>query len=142
MSFESDLRTYLLSKPAISALVGTRVYPLRAPQNAAYPQLTYGIISDIEVMSLEGSSGLTDARLHIDCWANDAAGYSTVKSLKAAVRNALTGFSGWMGSTEVGAVLPAGDVDLYEQPESASDTGVHHIAMDYEVSYQITKPTL
>jgi hypothetical protein len=78
-----------LTGGAASALVGQRVYPVIAPQNVAYPCITWQRISRTEVFSLEGPSGYADARVQIDCWAKT---YGEARAVANAVRDDLNGW--------------------------------------------------
>lgn len=89
MSIETDLVTHLKADSAVSALVGTRIYPLMAPQNVANPYITYQVINDNSNQCLGGSVYQNDTRFQIDCWSTK---YSEVKAIKEAVESALIGF--------------------------------------------------
>lgn len=78
-----------LTTASAAALVGTRVYPVLAPQNVAYPCLTWQRISRTEVDSLQGPSGYADVRIQVDCWAKT---YSQARALAKAVRADLNGW--------------------------------------------------
>ena len=92
MSVEAALFNYLSGISGIAAIVGTRIYPLEAPQNGAFPCITFQTISFQHTNSLEGSSGLGAARIQVNCWARNVAGstrgYTTALALRDAVRDA------------------------------------------------------
>ena len=76
----------LLSQAApVAALVGTRIYPLRIPQEQPRPAITYQLISRVP----DGSPicALDDvARVQLSLFADD---YGQIEVLAAAVRQAL-----------------------------------------------------
>lgn len=94
MVIEEALQAHLTDDADVAALVGTRVYPLRAEQGAARPYLVYQRISTPRVRSHSGPSGLAYPRFQITAVADS---YSAARSLANAVREALDGYSGDMG---------------------------------------------
>jgi len=89
MSIESDLVTHLNDDSGVSALVGTRIYPLMAPQSVVSPYIVYQVINDNSKQCIGGSVYQNDTRFQIDCWSTK---YSEVKAIKEAVLSALIGF--------------------------------------------------
>ena len=89
MSIESDLVTLLENDSGVSALVGTRIYPLMAPQDVTNPYMTYRVINGKGNQCMEGNIYQNDVRFQIDCWSTK---YSEVKAIKEAVISALIGF--------------------------------------------------
>lgn len=86
---ESDLVSHLKADVALSALVGTKIYPLLAPQNVTNPYIVYQVINDNSNQCIEGEVYQNDTRFQIDCWSTK---YSEVKAIKEAVLNSLIGF--------------------------------------------------
>lgn len=87
MTIEVDLRALILAAPAVAALVGDRGYPVILPQGATFPAFTYQRISGgTRVASHAGDSGLTLARIQVDCWAST---YLAAKAACDAIRRAL-----------------------------------------------------
>jgi len=89
MSIESDLVTQLKNDSGVSALVGTRIYPLKAPQNVTNPYIVYQVIKDNSKQCIGGSTYQNDVRFQIDCWSTK---YSEVKAIKEAVLSSIEGF--------------------------------------------------
>lgn len=94
MSIETDLVTQLKANTDLTNLVGTRIYPLKAPQNVVNPYVIYRVISDVSNQCLGGVTFENDARFQIDCWSTK---YSEVKAIKEAVLNAIEGFKSSYG---------------------------------------------
>lgn len=109
---ESDLRTFLLAQPAVSALIVDRLYPARLPQGATLPAVTYQRIAGTPVISHDGASDLARARFQFDCWAET---YDAMVGLAKAVRVALSGHRGYMGTNPATA---AGVLNQIDFPES------------------------
>jgi len=95
VNIEEALYYHLSHTAGVTALVSTRIYPLVAPQDAARPYLVYQRISTPRVRSHSGPSGLAHPRFQIT---GVAASYSAARGLANAVRAALDGYSGAMGS--------------------------------------------
>jgi hypothetical protein len=81
---ESAVRNLLLSYPAVTVLVSTRVYPDILPQDPAYPAITYQEISGPRDYTLDGPDGVVTHRVQLDFWGATAAS-------AAAVRDAVEG---------------------------------------------------
>lgn len=86
---ESDLYMHLKNDPTVSALVATRIYPLKAPQDVQKPYLVYNEIAGQQKQCIGGGVYQEDVRFQVDCWSEK---YSTIKELKEAVVSALVGF--------------------------------------------------
>lgn len=101
MSLEAGLVSHLMADSDVTDVIGTRLYPLRVPQDVALPASAYQVISDSEEHSHDGPSGLVSARLQ---FTHHGATYEAAKEAAAAVRESIDGFSGTMGSTTVDGV--------------------------------------
>jgi hypothetical protein len=95
MTIESALYSHLSTKASITALVSTRIYPQVAPESATYPFITYTVLSESHDHSMGGATGLTNPTIQIDAWADTIANRVAVSE---AIRNALDGFTGNMGT--------------------------------------------
>lgn len=130
MSLESDFRSYLLADSNISALVGTRIYGGKLPQDVTYPAISYARISGERVHKLTGAGDRAVPRIQYDCWAES---YTGAKALADLLRQRLNGASGTIGSTVVGMSRLDGEREFYD------DGGVvHRVSLDFFVSYQET----
>ena len=86
---EADLVAHLKADATLTALIGTRIYPLTAPQNVVKPYATYRVIGNKGNQCLQGGVYQKDKRFQIDCWSLT---YSNVKAISEAVVNSLVGF--------------------------------------------------
>lgn len=67
------LRAFLLSDPTINGLVGGfRVHHLRLPQGQLDPSIVYLKVSEIGDYHMASDSGLSNARMQIDAWAQSS----------------------------------------------------------------------
>ena len=88
---EQAIFTRLSGWAPLASLVATRIYPMRAPQNAAPPFITYQRISAPRLRSITGGSGQANPRIQVDVYAKSYAG---AKALATQVRECLDNFRG------------------------------------------------
>ena len=129
ITIEEGLRYYLSNYAGLVSLISTRVHPMRIPQGATIPCLTYQRISTprLNTHDVSGATGTAHPRFQFDAW---AATYDSAKDITDQVRAALQGYKGSMGTggtaVTVQAVLSAD-----ERPEFNPETGLYRISSDY-----------
>ena len=64
-----SVRTYLLTKTAITDIVGQRIYADKLPQRATLPAATMRIQSERFDHALDGLVGIVTTRIQIECYA-------------------------------------------------------------------------
>lgn len=130
-AIEQLFRTHLAGTSAVSSIVGTRIYPMVAPQDAAYPLLTYQAISDVEhlVKPRVATLRLKRKRIQVDGYAKGNGAYAAIKSIEAAVKGAVYSFNRSVDTSIVEArVVNAGDDKEVEE-------GVSRISIDVLVLF-------
>ena len=126
MTLETELVTRLNADGTVSGEVGTRIYPVKLPQDPTYPAITYNRVSGVRLHDLDGTAGRATPRLSINSW---AATYAGCQTLAAAVRASLDGFNGTL--TTIKCVISLeNEIDLFEQ-----DVSIYRILQDYFVSH-------
>lgn len=126
---------------ALVALVGARIYQVKAPQSATFPLVVVRHISENETLHLRGTNGLLSDRVQVDAYAEESSGAdprAAARAVDAAIRGdgASTGLIGWTGAlgspaTTVWAIRPAGVRESYEeQPKK-----VYRVMRDVFVDY-------
>lgn len=145
MSLSTDIRRLLLSKSAITSLVGTRVRPHKVPQNKnEYPCLSYAIVSNNSAHTLAGGAGFAERRLQIDVYAISETSRDEVVE---AVRDQLQGFppagtSGTIGNgTVVTSIVYKNSRDVYEPDQLGGDVGHYRSIMDFWIRFQEAAPS-
>lgn len=139
MRMDEALYSYLSTHAGLSALVGTRIYPVKLPQNVSLPAVTYQKISGHRVHAMQTDPGYASPRFQISCWAVDSAtesGYDIVKAVAEQARAALQDYRGTMGGAGgvvVDAVFLDDENDFYED---AARQGVFHVAQEYIIWHQ------
>jgi hypothetical protein len=109
---EKAIYSILTGDSDVSALVGTRVYPVNIPQNPTYPLVSFSRVSGNRVASMSGASSISMPRFEIGCFADT---YSAVKTLAGKVRSVLFGYSGTIAGVIVYSVLLESDTDNYQE---------------------------
>jgi hypothetical protein len=110
---ESGLLAFLVGNTGLTALVGTRIYPLRVPEGAALPALVYYKISGPSEHSKDGDMNLNHPRFQFTAWANK---YGDAKAVGTAVTSALNAFANGssMGGIVVAQIIVENDTDLHD----------------------------
>lgn len=137
MTIGEGLRAYLLGDTSIAALVSARAFPLRLPQKAVMPAITYLMVSDVRPQHLRGTSGRPNDRFQIDAW---AATHDGAVALGALIRQRLDGFTGEFQSAgspvetiEVSGAFWIDGRDLFEEEILG---GLCRHSADYRLVYR------
>lgn len=104
------------------ALVGDRIYPLVAPQNAPAPRVVFTVVDDVGVTSLQGfTSGLSIVRLQVDAYSRD---YDEAQAVADAVDDVLKSHVTLLFSS-----VRVARRDLYEDT-----TELNRVSLDFTIS--------
>lgn len=139
---EFDLATYLLSRAAVSAIVGTRITAVRAPQTTdqdkTQPRIIYKLLEgSTRHYHTEGASGLVEADIELMMTAYT---YAKAREIYEAVRDEIDGFSGtWDGTTIDNATLSP-PATASSDPRQADDVGRPAVRAIVTVFYQESIP--
>ena len=120
----------LAGDAAVSALVGTRVYPNVAPQNTAYPHIVYQLINVSHIEVLAGSFGNARSLVQVSCRSHD---YDEARDLAEKCRLVLQGYAGTAASIEISGVNLVDDRDIYDPPRLADEPGTYGVQLDFAV---------
>jgi hypothetical protein len=122
----SGLVSLLLANSAVSAIVGTRIQPIPAPEDLSqYPVIAYQGVSDVSGYTLTGSDGVTTTRIVFNC---HALRYLDARNLALAVKAALTAYRGTLpDGTVVYETQIVNVVDGYDDGSRISKTSVHAV---------------
>lgn len=125
VDFESVLLRMLQEDAGLSALVGSKVFPLFIPSGNYLPCVTFQRLGGRPANTLAGPSGLEEIDLLIDAWARD---YHEAKAVAKAVRAAMPA-----NGPRFGAHLIE-DQDLYED-----GTNYFRVSMEFKVWFLETE---
>ena len=121
------IRAILRADAGVTALVGQRINFGSRPQGEPLPALALSVPSDIEAATLDGASGLNDARIQVNC---AAMSYGEARRLERAVRSALHGYSGGI----LQGVFHAGSRDFREGGTNEAER-LFGFSVDFSISY-------
>jgi hypothetical protein len=116
MSVEEKIFSLLTTSTTITATMGNRVYPVRAPQNVASPYAVYQRISGGQQNGLSGYLTLENPRIQIDVYSTS---YSQVKTLSESVQTQMATSTAFKNTL-------INDSDLFED-----ELNVYRITMDF-----------
>ena len=124
---EEQIRALLRSNVAVASHVARRVNWGAHPQGQPLPAIVLNTVSDLEGVTLSGPSGLSAARIQVDCYAPQSGG---AKLLSRAVKKALHGYSG--GGIQ--GVFHAGSRDSREGGTNEADRP-YRVSLDFTLTY-------
>jgi hypothetical protein len=127
-TIDSALFSRLSGHAGLKALVSSRIYPPPAPQNAAYPLVTYQEIDRQPIHVMGGTAGVVHIRYQVDSWAETLAG---AKAVAAQVAAALDNYSG----TSDGVVIKNSFLDSGQSSPYDDSDGLHRYIQDFLIEY-------
>lgn len=85
------VKALLAENEDVTALVGTRIYPMFMPQNVDMPAIVLGEVSDVPASSMDGLGTTTTTRLQVDVYAKSYPDAAAVARLVESVLVTLKG---------------------------------------------------
>jgi hypothetical protein len=135
-----QFRQRILDKQAIAQAIGTRYYPLAAPQSASLPYIVYGEMGEEGQPTHDGgSSGLCRMTIRLSVWAEN---YDEARDIGELIRLLMDGFAGTAGTGTITSCFKTDQRDRYALPQSGEDMGIFGREIDFRVRYSETAPTL
>lgn len=132
---EAVLRNVLVTNTVASSVVGTRVYPILAPQSAAMPFITYRRAGIQRQQTLAGPSGVPKVTVEVDVY---AATYEAARDVADRVRRCLDGYGGTVDNTVVKQTSLENEQDDFVQLAGADLPPVYSVKQTYDVLWQET----
>ena len=126
MRAESVIYALLTGNPGVTALVGTKVYPGRLPQNTVMPAISYELVSSNEILPINAQAGgvLLRSRVQVTVLAKS---YAETKAVHEAARKALLFQRGLIGAVRVISITR----DLIGADERDDELGLYMQSVDY-----------
>ena len=136
MRIDEAVYTYLSGYAGLTALVGKRIYPDIAPQQAIYPCLTYQMLSEEEVNTFtQPNSTMIGVVFSFSVWGSTrASSKAASEQLRLAFKN-YSGVTGGVGGVTVSGVEKLGsisDIDI----DSDGKIIAYKTIMDFKIWYQ------
>jgi hypothetical protein len=127
----------LMSIPAITDLVGSRIYFGALPQSLSLfdgPAITYFIVTRPYGMVLGGSDGGSSARVQINA---HGINQQTSSAIAQAIRDSWDGFKGIVNEVDIMASILQGQIDLPSPPMAGSDQWLYQVSTDYLMLHRV-----
>ncbi len=129
---QEGLSSFLGSNTAVSAIVGSRIYPSQVPQLSAaspLPAISYHEVHGDGEFSMDGPDQLQHSRMQFSCYGKV---YADAKKLARTVRQELEAFTGELADgTVIEHMHREGEMDLfYDAPF------IYCTAVDFKIIYQ------
>lgn len=126
---QGDFRTILTGDAGVSALVGTKIYWSEIPQGKTRPVICLHLVSELNNHTMGGTVDLEDATVQVDCWGDT---WTDAITLSEAVKAALDGYSGTVGSTVFQGVFKRSERQDFQKPGNGEGK-YHRVSSDYQV---------
>jgi len=120
---EEDLFSYLKSQSGLTNLVGNRIYPLVAPDDATLPYVVYQKISSVEGVSHSGNSHIAHSRFQFFCVASM---YKEAKDIAIQLKLIFHGSTISLDNYKLYAGYKVNELDSY-----SDESGIFTILIDF-----------
>lgn len=132
---EDGLRAYLLTIPAITNVVGTRIRPDKIHQSDVLPIILYEVTEEESATDLDGDGGFCMAKFTISCQAETR---SVARGLAEEIRLALQGYEGPAGNETIDAAIVGKLRSGFVDAEEDSEKGFYAFERIVTIQYQET----
>lgn len=132
---EAVLRTALVGNTSVTAMVGTRIYPLLAPKTAALPFITWRRSGISREHTLAGPMGVPNVSVEMQSF---AATYEDVREVADRVRLVLDGYGGTVNNVEVKHVSLEQESDDFVQLAGGDLPPAYQVTQTFNVLWQET----
>lgn len=130
----------LRATPALTALVGARIYFNALPQSVSGPSLpavTFYIAARSFRRNLGGPNGTSLATVRVSAWARtELEAAAMVESIRAN----FDGYQGLWGRVQIMGCFLEDAADLPEFPRQGTDTYTYQVALTFNVVHRVPKP--
>lgn len=132
---EAVLRSALVGNTSVTAMVGTRIYPLLAPKTAALPFITWRRSGVSREHTLAGPMGVPNVSVEMQSF---AATYEDVREVADRVRLVLDGYGGTVNNVEVKHVSLEQESDDFVQLAGGDLPPAYQVTQTFNVLWQET----
>ena len=129
MIIEDAFFKLLSEYPDLAALVGSRIYPMLAPQDADFPLIIYQRLGTERNYDMSGETGGMKLKMQLSCWYVGLDNYLNVKALANTILNALSNTRGE-------------EMRMAEAFAEARNLTIQRIAIDDEADEFVESPGL
>lgn len=132
---EAVLRSALIGTPAVSALIGTKVYPVIAPATATLPFVTWRRVAVRRQQTLSAPMGMPVTSVEFSIF---GATYEQARDVADEMRSVLDGYGGTANNTEVKQTSLEQESDDFVTLAGAELPPAYQITQQYDVWWQET----
>ena len=132
---EAVLRSALVASASVSELVGSRIYPILAPQTAALPFIVWRRSGISREHTLAGPMGVSTVSVEMQLL---AATYEQARELADRCRLVLDGYGATLNNTEVKHVSLEQESDDFVQLAGGDLPPVYQVTQTYNLLWQET----
>lgn len=139
----NDMRTYLISKSAVTALTSTRIYFGNLPQNSKLPAVVMSLIDSDSQKHLTNADGLRRSSIQLDCYGTSTgnAPYASAYNVAEQIRKVVDFNSGTWGSSTVRRALVDDQRDFEDEPGDGSEFSRFGRSVDVTVWHTESLPS-
>ena len=132
MSANKIVYNILSNNAALTALISTRLNPIRIPQETTFPAVSYQLISEIPTPTKSGHSHTEFARVQINAYGTTL---SSAQSVASAIRTAFEAVSlpGTFNSIKCQTI--EFDGENHTADDVAAFAGLYQISQDYLINF-------
>lgn len=130
---EAAIRSALVANAGVSAIIGSKVFPVLAPASADLPFVTWRRISVQRQQGLSGPIGMPSVLLSVDLFAET---YEAVRELADAVRLCLDGWGGTTNNVRVANVSLTNEADGFVTLAGGDLPPVYTVQMTFSILWQ------
>lgn len=145
---EESLRNILLADAAVAGIVVARIYPVRTPDNATFPCISYARVNSDRAHRLDGPGNLTFTLFQFDLWADRqlkgnptawmtanmpgvTGGAEICRRLARYIQTALDGYRGTVLGIDIQAILSENESQSWE-----TDIEVYRLTQQWRVIHR------
>ena len=129
MSIEGAIRSRATTHVGLSALIGTRCFAVKLPQNPVFPAMTFNRISAEREHAMGADANPTHARFQLTAFDD---GYADARGLADQIKAAFDRWSGTVDTTVIqDSLREGGDLDLYND-----ETKTYMAPVDFMIHYE------
>jgi len=102
----------LSNEAGVTDIVGTKIYPVVAPQQTETPFIVYSVVSSIPTNTKDRISEIDTMRVQVDCYEKT---YTLAEALSSAVRLALDNATGTKNGVLIDGLAYENEQDFIEE---------------------------
>lgn len=129
------MRSALVGSAAVTALVGSRIYPVMGPATASLPLVTWRRAGISRSHTLAAPMGVPQVSVEYQIY---AATYENARDIADAIRLVLDGYGGTVDNTTIRQTSLENEVDEFVQLQGSDMPAVYQITQTYDVWWQET----